>query len=135
MKKYLPALAVALVIAVLVYWRFYEPKTFIPNRLAYDYSQQFKIGYQIEPGWVLRSVGRRVDRPTRIVHVVEVRPELAGELLSASKTDRIHRVGEVACPPAEHQIWKSLTSRQDVEIDLKGENGIFAVVSCRQALF
>lgn len=119
-------------LGILGYRVWYVPKTFIPTELANRYREAHPPG-QLEPGWAVRSVGRRVDRATRLVHRVEVTPELAGELLMMPAGQRRDVVGRVACPEGGDPIWQELTRRQDIEIELMTDQGPFAVVSCRGA--
>ncbi len=105
--------------------------TFIPSDLAYEYESQFDRRQQLKQGWVLAEVKRNPDKPSRLTHFVEVSPETAGELLMLSNAQRRREVAEVACPKADAKIWESLSSSQDIEVEMVSDNGTFAVVGCR----
>ncbi len=112
-----------------------EPLTYVPYPVANQYRKQQKPRL-LRPGWRLIKVGRRVDHPQALFHEVHVIPEIAGDLVMMSHWKRSQLVGEIACPPADHHIWESLATGQDVEIDLSTEKrGVFATVSCRDAVF
>lgn len=111
-----------------------DDATFIPYPVAREYRAQQDLRL-LRPGWRLTAVMRRVDRPTAIVHRVEVIPEIAGQLVGMGGRARRKTVGEIACPAADHPIWQKLDAGQDVEVDLVTEKrGVFATVSCRRAV-
>ena len=113
-----------------------EEVTFVPYPVATDYRKQQQTPRLLRPGWRLTGVARRVDRPTAIVHRVEVIPDVAGDLIRMGRRRREKLVGEVACPAADDPIWQQLSRGQDVEVDLSTEKrGELATVSCRSALF
>lgn len=135
------ALAVAggaalVVLGLGLFWVFaWVPRTHIPAEVVYQYRIQFEPGRQLAPGWKLLSVGRNIDRPSVLVHRVEVPPALAGELVMMGGSERGRRAASIACPEASHPIWSQLTRRQDVEVELYTDQGKFETVSCRASVF
>lgn len=128
-----PLIGALLALAILASCR-REPVTYIPYLVAKTYRAEQKPRL-LKPGWRLTEVARRADRPTVIVHRVEVIPELAGDLVIMGPRKRRRLVGELVCPGPDHSIWSELTRAQDVEADLATEKrGVFATISCRRAV-
>ena len=123
-------LVLAAITGAIWYARVWEPRSHVPADVAYWYRHQFEPG-QLQPGWVLLSVGRDADRPAALVHRVEVPSAVAGDLVMMGSSERQRLVAEIACPPADHEIWSKLRRRHDVVIDLVTDKGEFASVSCR----
>jgi hypothetical protein len=111
-----------------------ENQGYIDSDLAFEYRTRMPPG-SIHPRWQLLRVARRLDRPNLLVHLVEVPPEDAGQLMMLSERERARTVAEIACPPTADPIWKQLARRQDIEVDMTSDNGLFETVSCRQQLF
>ncbi len=107
-----------------------EPRTYVPDEVVRAHRADYPLG-QFAPGYVRRSVSRGLERATRIVHKVEVRPEVAGELLIKPAGERSRLIAAVACPPGSDPVWGKLTSRQDVEIEISAGKGPIANVDCR----
>jgi hypothetical protein len=110
-----------------------QERTFIPSEVVRPYVARQSLG-QLEPGWVQRSVRRDPERPTRIVHTVEVPPEVAGELVMMSGGERARLVAGVVCPDGADPIWQELDRGQDVVVDIVTESGPVEQISCRRAL-
>ncbi|MDX1384532.1 MAG: hypothetical protein R3190_12850 [Thermoanaerobaculia bacterium] len=129
------AVGVAVIVGAGIAWSTgaFRARTHIPANVVYEYRQGFTPG-QLAPGWKLLSVGPNVDDPTQIVHRVEVPAALAGEIVMMSGSDRNAQVAEVACPPADHEIWSRLSRGHDVVVELYTEKGAFDSVSCRSAV-
>lgn len=110
-----------------------QERTFIPSDVVRPYVAR-QIQGQLEPGWVQRSVRRDPERPTRIVHTVEVPPEVAGELVMMSGSERARLVAGIVCPDESDAIWRELGRGQDVEVEIVTESGPVERISCRRGL-
>ena len=109
-------------------------KGYIDSDLAFEYRSRVETG-SIHPRWQLVQVARRLDRPDRLVHVVQIPPEDAGELMMLSDRERARTVAGIACPNADDPIWSRLSGGHDVEGDMPSDNGLFDTVTCRDQLF
>lgn len=107
---------------------------YIDSDLAFEYRSNAELG-PIQPRWHLVRVARRVDDPNLLVHVVEVPPEDAGQLMMLSDRERARRIAEVACPKADAEIWEQLSDGHDIEVDMQSDNGLFETIGCRSLIF
>lgn len=111
-----------------------EQKGYIDSDLAFEYRSSAELGV-LQPRWHLVRVARRLEEPTRLVHVVQVPPEDAGQLMMLSDRERARKIAEVACPKADDPIWQSLSRGHDIEVDMESDNGLFETVGCRSQVF
>ena len=64
-----------------------EPPRHVDSDVAFEYRTRVATG-SIHPRWQLNRVARRLEEPTKLVHEVEVPPEMAGDLMMMSRRKR-----------------------------------------------